>query len=83
MPGSGSLETTMLSVRTFGLHDRARFQKESGERDRFFERAAAIAAQINHQAGNVFLLQPFQQRQHILGGALLVLVHVGIKRRQA
>ena len=80
MPGIGITRDHDVSIRAFGLHDRSRFQEEPGERDRFFERAAAVPAQIDDETGDVLLLQSLQQREHVLGRALLVLVHVGVKR---
>ena len=80
--GIGIARDHDIAVGALRLDDRSRFQKETGERDRFLERTAAIPAQIHDEPADVFFFQPLQQREHVLGRALLVLVHVRVKRWQ-
>ena len=65
------------------LHDRAGFEKEAGERNGFLERAAAVAPQVDDETVDLFAFQPFQEREHILGRALFVRIHVGVKGRES
>ena len=51
-----------------GLHDRAGGDEQAGEVDGFLERAAAVAAEVEDDAGDVFLLQLGDEAGDIGGG---------------
>ena len=60
------------AVGIFDLHDRSFFDEQTSQADGLFERAAAIAAQVQNDAADVLLAKLAQETCHVGGGALRV-----------
>ena len=58
------------------------FQKQVCERDRFFQRATTVAAKIDNEPRDVFLLQALEQCGDVARRAFGMPVHVGVERGQ-
>ena len=59
-------------VGIFDLDDRSAVDEQSGHVDRFGQRAAAIAAQVEHDGVDFFVIEFFEQSRDVAGGAFVV-----------
>ena len=73
MLGSGSLYGADQSVGVLDLHHRPVVEEQSGQADRFGKRAAAVAAQVEHDRIDALALEVVENVVDVAGGALEVL----------